>query len=116
MLVDGLLIAHLTRGGRVLTTFFDGLPEPPETLVARLVEALESVSSTRFIVEKIDGDTALTSSLVEAFRIAGAGITPKGIRIGGRVGTARRAPDRDETDDAPLVRTRRRGGYPRARR
>ena len=116
VLVDGLLIAHLTRGGRVLTTFFDGLPEPPETLVARLVEALESVSSTRFIVEKIDGDTALTSSLVEAFRIAGAGITPKGIRIGGRVGTARRAPDRDETDDAPLVRTRRRGGYPRARR
>lgn len=116
VLVDGLLIAHLTRGGRVLTTFFDGAPEEDEILVARLVGALESVTSTRFIVEKVNGESALTSRLTEAFRLAGAGITPKGIRIGGHVGTGRTRPEKVQKDEAPLVRTRRRGGYPRARR
>lgn len=134
VLVDGLLTAHLTRGGRVLTTFFDGLPEPVESSVQRVVTALESVSRVRFNVEKLDGEPALTSPLTEAFRRAGAGITPKGIRIGGHRGTASVTPGTRATpgtgvapgarggeDDGsqstpPLVRTRRRGGYPRARR
>ena len=48
-------------------------------------------------VEKINGESVFDSGLVEALREAGAALTPKGVRIGGRAasasGAARRAQD-----------------------
>ncbi|MGP6174974.1 ATP-dependent helicase [Corynebacterium sp. A21] len=92
ILVDGLLLAHLTRGGRSLSLFLEqlpaGIPVGEEELIGMIVEALTDAGSrnamSRVVVEKINGSPALESALLEAFRRAGAGITPKGIRIGGR--------------------------------
>lgn len=100
ILVDGLLLAHLTRGGRSLHLFLDslpgGIPAGQDALVAMVVDAireavLENMMS-RVVIEKVNGKTALTHPLLESFRVAGAGITPKGIRVGGTTtgGGARR--------------------------
>lgn len=90
MLVDGLLLAHLGRGGASLNVFFDHLPEgigeSPEQLAARVVEALGSVisagRSTRIVVERINGEPVFDSALLGAFKAAGAALTPKGLKIG----------------------------------
>lgn len=91
VLVDGLLLAHLGRGGATLSVFFDQLPEgiseTPVQLAGRVVHALGSLVTTgrmqRIIVEKINGDSVFDSPLLQAFQQAGAVITPKGLKIGG---------------------------------
>lgn len=95
VLVDGLLLAHLTRGGRSLTLFLEelteGLPVDRAGLVAMVVTALADAvtrnAMTRVVVEKLNGTPALEHPMLELFRQAGAGITPKGIRIGARPST-----------------------------
>lgn len=95
VLIDGLLIAHLTRGGRVLTTFFDSLPAglgvSSGELMAQVVKALASVSQVKIVVEKIDGEPALQSGWVDTMRAAGASLTPRGIRIAARAAAPRTA-------------------------
>lgn len=97
VLIDGLLLAHITRGGKTLTTFFGSLPAGlevgEEELVSVLVRALSSVVSqgamTPLTVEKMNGRAALESPLLPAMRSAGASLTPRGVRIGGRTAPPR---------------------------
>ncbi|ANE03488.1 ATP-dependent helicase [Corynebacterium crudilactis] len=70
VLCDGLLLAHLTRGGRTLTVFHD---------IPRIVTALTTYD--RLTVEKINGESVFDSPLLEEFRKHGATITPKGMRF-----------------------------------
>ena len=85
VLVDGLLAAYLTRGGRNLT-----LLTPPEPIsdeeslgfvVAALNEHIAAGTVGRIIVEKINGQPALTHPLVPTLRAMGVGITPRGLRF-----------------------------------
>ncbi|GAB3939010.1 ATP-dependent helicase [Corynebacterium tapiri] len=95
VLIDGLLAAHLTRGGRTMTTFADSFPGgiDPDEVIARVVAALAEVVSSGTLsaltIEKIDGTAALESGLLEVMRRAGASISPRGIRITGRAQTPR---------------------------
>ncbi len=85
VLADGLALAHLTRGGRRLTLFTGPQGVGEHELIALVVRALmhtvQTTSTERIILEKINGESALQSPYLENFRQAGAGITPKGIRI-----------------------------------
>ena len=87
MLVDGLLAAHLTRGGRTLTLF-----DPPpglghEDVVPLVVAALERAigrnMAGRIVIEKVGDDAVIGSEWANLLRSAGARIAPKGVRIGG---------------------------------
>ena len=87
VLVDGLLAAHLTRGGRTLTLF-----DPPpglghEDVVPLVVAALERAigrnMAGRIVIEKVGDDAVIGSEWANLLRSAGARITPKGVRIGG---------------------------------
>ncbi|AKK05306.1 Lhr-like helicase [Corynebacterium mustelae] len=79
ILTDGVAIAHLTRGGKNLTIF------PPPTGVTDtipvIVSALKAQVSTRVTIEKINGEPSLNAVFADAFRSAGANITPRGITI-----------------------------------
>lgn len=70
VLCDGLLLAHLTRGGRTLTVFRD---------IPKIAQALATYD--RLTVEKINGEPVFDSPLLEEFRAHGATITPKGMRF-----------------------------------
>lgn len=92
VLVDGLLSAHLTRGGRTLTVF-----DPPPGLdhgdvlplvVGGLEEAIGRGMVSRIVVEKVvagkvGAEAVIGSDWATLLRAAGARITPKGVRIGG---------------------------------
>lgn len=85
VLIDGLLIAHLTRGGRTLTVF--DLPTGIEVadvmpiVVSALSEAISRNMMKRIVVEKINGEQVFQSQWAETLRAAGAHIVPQGIRI-----------------------------------
>ncbi|AWB82331.1 DEAD/DEAH box helicase [Corynebacterium yudongzhengii] len=89
VLIDGLLAAHLTRGGKTLRTFFDGLPDglPVERdgLLAMVIAALQAAVAknalSALVIEKIDGEAVLQSAKLDVMRRAGATITPRGVRI-----------------------------------
>ena len=87
VLIDGLCVAHLTRGGKTLTTFFDQLPEGIEHAQALeyVYRALMSLISTgRFsplVIEKANGTSIFDSTIANQFRALGAGISPRGIRL-----------------------------------
>lgn len=97
VLIDGLLAAHLTRGGRTLTTFFDTFPSgiDPEEALNLVVHALESKvakgAMKPLVVEVLNGEPVLHSPVLAQLREYGAAITPKGVRIGGRSGAPRTA-------------------------
>lgn len=84
VLADGLLLAHISRGGKSIT-----IPEQNSGIndmviplvVWALSECLAKNMATRILIEKINGDPALESPLMKDFKAAGAGITPSGIRI-----------------------------------
>lgn len=87
VIVDGLLAAHLTRGGRTLTLF-----DPPpglghEDVVPLVVGALDRAIGRnmvgRIVIEKVGDDAVIGSEWANLLRSAGARITPKGVRIGG---------------------------------
>lgn len=87
VLVDGLLIAHLSRGGRSLSTFFDTLPagidhvEALGYLVAGLSELIAAGRLSPMVIEKANGRAIHEHPLAATLRELGAGITPKGLRI-----------------------------------
>ena len=77
VIADGLLLAHLTRGGRTLTIV-------DQAHTAMIVRALAESVSQPLTVEKLNGEPVFSSPLLAAVREAGASISPKGARIGGR--------------------------------
>ncbi|APT86431.1 ATP-dependent helicase [Corynebacterium flavescens] len=87
VLVDGLLIAHLSRGGRSLSTFFDALPggisheEAVRFLLVAVTELIAAGRLSPLVIEKANGRPVHESALASLLREAGAGITPKGVRI-----------------------------------
>ncbi|AKK08173.1 ATP-dependent helicase [Corynebacterium testudinoris] len=89
VIADGVLLAHLTRGGRTLTVFH------PEHL-GIIVDALAAASTHALTVEKLNGEPVFSSPLLATLREAGAQISPKGARIGGR-SSAPRTPVRGRT-------------------
>ncbi|APQ55833.1 ATP-dependent helicase [Corynebacterium pseudotuberculosis] len=97
VLIDGLLAAHLTRGGRNLTLFSPPTGVEQQEFLGIVLGALaESVLTGKIqplIVEKINGVAVLRSPELEMLRILGVGITPRGARISGDLsnqGQARR--------------------------
>ena len=97
VLIDGLPIAHLTRGGKTLTTFLESLPDgiDPAEVYPRLVSALTDMVAggvlSPLVVEKCNGSPIHKTDAAAHLREAGAGITPKGVRISARA-AAPRAP------------------------
>ncbi|APT93013.1 DEAD/DEAH box helicase [Corynebacterium phocae] len=85
VLIDGLCVAHLTRGGKTLTTFFDELPEGATGALELTLDALTDLVAhgrlQQLTIEKINGQPVFDSPLAAQFRDAGASITPRGIRI-----------------------------------
>ena len=94
VLMDGLPVAHLTRGGKTLTTFFNALPEGierAEVLSAILHGFNELVASGRLsklVIEKANGRPIFDSELAGELRGLGAALTPKGVRITGTAHSA----------------------------
>lgn len=85
MLIDGLLAAHITRGGKTMTTFFDGFPEGTATedelltmVVGALTDAVAAGRLSPLTVEKLNGEPAF------ALKNHGAGASPRGAKIGGK--------------------------------
>ena len=89
VLIDGLLAAHITRGGKTMTTFFDTFPDgvgdPMQLVVDALACAVASGRMKPLNVEKLNGEAAFS------LRDYGAAATHKGAKIGG---TAVAAPKR----------------------
>ena len=86
-------MAHLTRGGKTLTTFFAALPEGiarTEVLTAILQGLNELVAAGRLsklVIEKANGRPIFDGELAGELRAAGAALTPKGVRITGSTNT-----------------------------
>ena len=95
VLIDGLPIAHLTRGGKTLTTFIESLPDgiDPAEVYPRLVSALTDMVArgvlSPLVVEKCNGSPIHKTEVAVHLRDAGAGITPKGVRISARAAAPR---------------------------
>ncbi|MBS5997480.1 DEAD/DEAH box helicase, partial [Corynebacterium sp.] len=95
VLIDGLPIAHLTRGGKTLTTFIESLPDgiDPAEVYPRLVSALTDMVArgalSPLVVEKCNGSPIHKTDAAAHLRGAGAGITPKGVRISARAAAPR---------------------------
>lgn len=83
VLADGECIAHLTRGGRVLTLFGDeeARPRHAALVVRALQEAASEGRLARARIEEVDGERLAASGLEAAFLSAGAKLTPKGIVV-----------------------------------
>jgi ATP-dependent Lhr-like helicase len=82
VLADGVCLAHLTRGGRVLTLFGDARSEDRAALVVRALQgAVAEGRMSRLRIEEIDGARPGAGGLEAALLAAGARLTPKGIAI-----------------------------------
>ncbi|MCT1684604.1 DEAD/DEAH box helicase [Corynebacterium appendicis] len=85
VLIDGLLAAHITRGGKTMTTFFDGFPGGTGTedellsmVVGALTDAVAAGRLSPLTVEKLNGEPAFI------LKNHGAGASPRGAKIGGK--------------------------------
>ena len=82
VLIDGLLAAHITRGGKTMTTFFDGFPDglddPLSLVIGALDEAVRAGRMQPLGVEKLNGGPAF------GLRDYGARVTHKGVKIGAK--------------------------------
>lgn len=92
VLADGLLVAHLTRGGRRLSLFPDALPEDATAGAGReeaalvlaagaLQDAVAAGTVRPFTVETINGQPALGFVEPARLRAAGLGVSPKGVAV-----------------------------------
>ena len=86
VLIDGLLAAHITRGGKTMTTFFEGFPEgigdPLPLVVDALAQAVQTGRMQPLGVEKLNGESAF------GLREYGARVTHKGVKIGVKAAAA----------------------------
>lgn len=99
VLIDGLLAAHITRGGKSLTTFIDSFPEgvnTEETVMPLVIDALTQVVKAGQMqplgVEKFNGGPAF------ALRDYGAAVSHKGVKIGGKASAPPKRRGRTVTD------------------
>ncbi|WP_235839374.1 DEAD/DEAH box helicase [Corynebacterium urinipleomorphum] len=99
VLIDGLLAAHITRGGKTMTTFFEGFPEgtgSEDELLAMVVGALsDAVAAGRLsplTVEKLNGGAAFS------LKNHGAAPSPRGAKIGGKSVSSPKRRGRTVTD------------------
>ncbi|PRQ11018.1 DEAD/DEAH box helicase [Corynebacterium sp. 13CS0277] len=91
VITDGILLAYLTRGGRSLSLAQDSLPtgitweDTVPLVVAALADAIGRRVLAPIVVEQINGEPVLgghlPGELTALLRGAGAGLTPKGLRI-----------------------------------
>ena len=82
VLIDGLLAAHITRGGKTMTTFFDAFPDgvgdPMSLVVDALARAVRAGRMQPLGVEKLDGGPAF------GLKEYGATVSHRGVKIGGK--------------------------------
>ena len=83
VIADGVLIAHLTRGGRVLTLFGEDRETNASLVVAAVRRAVAESRMQRVRIEEIDGQRVGASGLEQTLLAAGARITPRGVSIEG---------------------------------
>ncbi|MCS4536419.1 DEAD/DEAH box helicase [Corynebacterium sp. HS2168-gen11] len=79
VLIDGLLVAYLYRGGKTLW-----VADPPagvDGYYAMIVQALVASSPVRLVVETLNGEPALSASVREVFLAAGCVLTPSGLQF-----------------------------------
>jgi ATP-dependent Lhr-like helicase len=80
VLVDGVPVLYVERGGRSLLSFTDD-----DTALRAAAEALSRAVKEGWLgqlaVQRADGEVALTSNLADVLRDAGFRATPKGLRL-----------------------------------
>ena len=82
VLVDGLLVMFVERGGRTVLVFDGvGAADGPARAAAALVERVRSGAVGALTVTAINGEGVHSSPHAALFAAAGFGITPKGLRI-----------------------------------
>ncbi|MFV0429502.1 MAG: DEAD/DEAH box helicase [Arachnia sp.] len=84
VLVDGLCVGHLTRGGRQLTLFGGPRHERAGLVTRALLGAVGQGRMSRVRIEQIDGDRAGSSDVYEAMIASGARVSPQGLVIAAR--------------------------------
>ena len=80
VLVDGICVLFVERGGRTVLIFDDRAGAVPLAAGA-LVDAVRSGAVGPLTVTTIGGEPVHGSPHAAAFEAAGFGITPKGVRI-----------------------------------
>lgn len=80
VLVDGLCVLFVERGGRTVLVL-DDRPEAVPLAAGALGEAVRSGAVGPLTVTVIGGEPVHTSPVAAAFESAGFGVTPKGLRI-----------------------------------
>jgi ATP-dependent Lhr-like helicase len=90
VLVDGLLVVYVERGGRTLLTFDTGTETDSDDLLTQAFDALAGAvrrgALGRLTVETADGEALLGSgdrstALRRALEAAGFVATPRGLRL-----------------------------------
>ena len=80
VLVDGLCVLFVERGGRTVLVF-DARPDAVPLAAAALAEAVRSGAVGPLTVITLAGESVHSSTHAAAFEAAGFGATPKGLRI-----------------------------------
>ena len=80
VLVDGLCVLFVERGGRTVLVFDDRDDAVPLAATA-LAASVGSGAVGQLTITTLGGDTVHVSPYAAAFQSAGFGITPKGLRI-----------------------------------
>ena len=80
VLVDGLCVLFVERGGRTVLVFDDRADAVPLAATA-LADSVRSGAVGQLTVTTLGGGTVHSSPYSAAFQSAGFGITPKGLRI-----------------------------------
>jgi len=82
VLVDGVLVLYVERGGRTVLSYLDE-PVILESATKALAETVHSGALGTLSVERADGAPVQQSTLGEALAAAGFRITPRGLRLRG---------------------------------
>src|SRR5699024_3515377 len=87
VLIDGLCVAHLTRWGKTVTTFFDQLhdgiehAQALEYVYCALMSLLSTVLFSQLVIEKANGPSIFDSTMGNQVRARRAGISPRRTRL-----------------------------------
>jgi ATP-dependent Lhr-like helicase len=82
VLVEGELTLYVERGGKSLLTFSDDLSRLQPAADA-LALAVHDGALGKLAVERVDGDSVLSTPVAVALRAAGFHATPRGLRLRG---------------------------------
>lgn len=85
VLCDGVLLAHLSRGGKTLTLFAPPTGITQDEAIARVIGALRGAMGRGLIaeitIEKISGEEAFTAPEKDQLLAQGARLTPTGLKV-----------------------------------